>query len=108
MIPFILLPLLLGLKDFEIARIVTCGCLLGAISMFWGIIGYLLEKFKKKSTEINLNLEENFKFRFCSLENLRFWIKKPKNIFQILYQGIMGCALGGFMADFYRADANAG
>ena len=48
--------------------------LTGIISLGWGIIGFLLGKIKKKSDEINLNIEENFKFGILSLDNLKFWI----------------------------------
>ena len=101
-IPLILLALNLGLKDYPLARIITCGVVTCVITLFWAVVGFLIEKFHKKGDDANLNLEDNFSFGFCKLDNLKFFLHRPKNPLQLIYKGFMGAAFGALTADYFR------
>jgi hypothetical protein len=74
MTPLLLMAFNLGLKDYYIARVVTCGCLIGAITGLMMFVGFLVEKLRKKEKDNNLNLEDEFKFGICSVDNFRFFM----------------------------------
>lgn len=61
-------------------------------------------KFGQKEKEMNMGIEDEYKFGICSLDNFKFFIKKPSNIlwliFHILHAGVVGAAIGYY----YRKD----
>ena len=74
----VLLAFNLGLKDYDLARILVNGLLMGFLCLIWSTFMYVGEKIRSKDKgEPNLEMEEKYKFKIISFDNLRFFMKIP-------------------------------